>query len=412
MPGIESHRVKQVVPPEWMRAPQTMRVMDALGAGNARFVGGCVRNMLLGCEVGDVDIATVWTPEEVTARLESAWIKVVPTGIDHGTVTAVIDKAPFEITTLRKDIETDGRRAVVGFTKDWREDALRRDFTMNTLLADMDGNIYDPTGEGVKDLEARRVRFVGDPAKRIAEDYLRVLRFFRFHAAYGKGEPDKDALAACREAAGKISTLSRERITQEVFKILSVENPVEILSVIFDNRILPGFVFPEYEPGLMRHVCTFQNRFGLAFIASRIFILSGLSLKNVEAMEKILLLPKVFRKDIEAISQVLNLPPLNKDHAVRAAVYEYGRVPAAQALMIELAQDRVMNGYALKAIEIIQKWDIPDFPLTGNDLMKAGIKEGPELGAALRIAEDWWIENEFRPDRTALFNYLISKPPK
>ena len=299
MAGIVSHRVKQVAPPEWMRAPQTMRVMNALGSGNARFVGGCVRNMLLGLEVGDVDIATVWTPGEATKRLEGAGIKVVPTGIDHGTVTAVVDKIPFEITTLRKDIETDGRRAVVGFTTDWREDALRRDFTMNTLLADMDGHIYDPTGEGIKDLEVGKVRFVGDPATRIQEDYLRILRFFRFHAAYGKGEPDSDALAACRAAAGKISTLSRERITQEFFKILSVDNPVEILSVVFDNNVLPDFSFPEYEPDLMRHVCTFQNRFGLAFIASRIFILAGLSLKNVEAIEKILLLPKVFQKDIE-----------------------------------------------------------------------------------------------------------------
>ena len=352
MSGIESHRVKQVAPPEWMRAPQTVKVMDALGPGKARFVGGCVRNMLLGLEIGDVDIATLWTPDEAAARLQDAGIKVVPTGIDHGTVTAVIDKVPFEITTLRKDIETDGRRALVGFTTDWREDALRRDFTMNTLLADMDGNIYDPTDVGLKDLEARRVRFVGDPETRIKEDYLRILRFFRFHAAYGKGEPDKEALNACKAHASNISSLSRERITQEVFKILSVENPVEILSVIFDNKILPGFVFPEYEPELMRHACTFQNRFGLAFIASRIFILAGLSLKNVEAMEQILLLPKVFKKDIEAISQVLSLLPLNKDHAVRAAIYRFGRVPAAQALMIQLAQDQVMNGYAPKAIEI------------------------------------------------------------
>jgi poly(A) polymerase len=276
---------------------------------------------------------------------------------------------------------------------------------MNTLLADATGNIYDPTGEGIKDLEARRVRFVGDPATRIKEDYLRILRFFRFHASYGKGEPDKAGLSACKAAADKIPTLSRERITQEFFKILSVDKPVDILSIIFDNSVLKDFLFPEYEPDLMRHSCEFQDRFGLAFVASRIFLLAGLKVKNVEAMEKLLLIPKVFKKDIEAISKVLELPNLDKDHAVRVAIYRFGRVATAQALMIELAQDRVMNGYAPKAIELIQKWEIPNLPVDGTDLMKAGIKEGPELGQALAKIEDWWIAAEFKPGKKECLAY-------
>ncbi|MCE7887079.1 MAG: CCA tRNA nucleotidyltransferase [Alphaproteobacteria bacterium PRO2] len=382
-----------------MVSRETSKVMSALGEGKARFVGGCVRNMLLGEEVGDIDIATQWTPDQVTESLTKAGIRVVPTGIDHGTVTAIVDKKPYEITTLRKDIETDGRRAVVSFTEDWREDAQRRDFTINTLLADPAGNIYDPTGEGLKDLEARRVRFVGDPATRIAEDYLRILRFFRFHATYGKGVPDKDGLKACRAAAGKIPTLSKERITQEFFKILSVDNPVDILSTIFDNNILEEFLFTEYQPDLLKHLCEFQKRFGIAFLSPRLYVLSGLSHENIKHMERLLSIPKVFKRDIEEISEILRLPDLNKDHAVRVAVYKHGRISTAQALIIEVAQDRVINGFINRALEIIQKWDIPTFPVDGNDLMKAGIEKGPALGAALSELEDWWIGQEFKPDR-------------
>jgi poly(A) polymerase len=403
---LENYKAKQVKPQDWMVSRETSRVMNALGAGKALFVGGCVRNMLLGEDVVDVDIASQWTPQEATEKLTQAGIRVVPTGIDHGTVTAIVDKKPYEITTLRRDIETDGRRAVVSFTEDWREDAQRRDFTMNTLLADPQGNIYDPTGEGLKDLEARRVRFVGDPATRIREDYLRILRFFRFHAQYGKGAPDAEGLKACKVAADEIPTLSKERITQEFLKILSVDNPVDILSVIFDNTVLTQFLFPEYQPDLLKHLCEFQNRFGIAFVSPRLYVLSGLSHDNIKRMERLLLIPKVFKRDIEAISEILKLPDLGKDQAVKVAVYKHGRTSTAQALIIEVAQDRVMNGYINKALEIIQKWDIPTFPVDGNDLMKAGIEKGPALGAALSKLEDWWIEQEFKPDRKTCLNHL------
>lgn len=382
-----------------MVSRETKRVMHVLGKGNALFVGGCVRNMLLDLEVGDVDIATTLNPKVVTEKLELAGIKVVPTGIDHGTVTAVIEKKSYEITTLRKDIETDGRRAVVSFTTDWREDAERRDFTMNTLLADPEGNVYDPTGEGLKDLEDRKVRFVGDAKTRIEEDHLRILRFFRFHALYGKGKPDEKALKACAAAADKIKTLSKERITQEFFKILSVGNPVDILSVIFDNNILHEFLFPEYKPDTLKHLCEFQNRFGLAFVSPRLFTLAGLRQDNIEKMEKLLLIPKVFKRDIEAISEILKLPDLSTDFMVKVAVYKHGRTSTAQALMIEVARDQVMNGFVPKALQVIQKWDIPTFPVDGNDLMKAGIPKGPELGKKLSELEEWWINKEFKPSK-------------
>ena len=234
---MENLAIAKTIPAQpWMISPAARRIMRILNGGAAEplalFVGGCVRNALAGEAVTDIDIATRLTPPEVMERCAAADIRAIPTGIDHGTVTAVVDGAPFEITTLRRDVETDGRHAVVAFSQDWREDAQRRDFTMNTLLADSGGHVYDPTGQGISDLAAGRVVFVGDPAQRIAEDYLRILRFFRFHARYGKGAPDAAALAACAAAADRIATLSRERISQEFFRILAAENPAPILRLM------------------------------------------------------------------------------------------------------------------------------------------------------------------------------------
>ncbi len=398
--------VQKIDPQDWMNAPETLAVMEALGAGKALFVGGCVRNTLLLREVEDVDIASVLTPEEVTAKLKAAGIKAVPTGIEHGTVTAVSGGRGFEITTLRKDVETDGRRAVVSFTDDWAEDAQRRDFTMNTLLADGEGNIFDPTGQGLDDLKARRVVFVGDPAARIAEDTLRILRLFRFHASYGEGEIDAKALEACKAAADKISGLSKERITQEFFKIMAVDNPVDILGIMFDNKILSELSYPEYDPEMLGHFCEFQKRYGLISLPSRLLVLAGMVEKNIQAMESFLLFPKVFGKDIQALSKVLEMDDLGDEQAVKVAVYRQGRVATAQALILEIVLDRIVNGFVPKALEIVQNWDIPDFPLSGDDLLKAGIPEGPEMGQKLSEIEDWWIEQEFVPDKKSCFGRI------
>lgn len=396
----EMKPIKKIPVQDWMTLKEVSAVMEALGgAEHARFVGGCVRNTLLGKPVDDIDIATKWTPDQVMEKMQDAGIKAIPTGIDYGTITAVANKRGFEITTLRKDVETDGRRAVVAYSTDWLEDAKRRDFTMNTLLADEQGNLYDPLGCGLKDLEARKMVFVGEPAARIAEDYLRILRYFRFHAFYGAGEMDKAALKACRAAADQIATLSKERITQEFLKLLSCDQPQHVLRIMFDNGILKELQFKEYSSDLLGYVCDFQNRYGLGFIASRLLTLCGFEEKNVQAVSKFLLLPKVFLKDIEKMIQVLNLPDLGNDHALQVAIYKYGRVPTAQCLMIELATDRVMNGYAPNALKIIQNWDISDFPLSGDDLIKAGIAPGPELGKKLSTIEQWWINQNFKPDR-------------
>jgi poly(A) polymerase len=391
--------VENITNQEWLNTPSVRLVMDTLNnakAPQALFVGGCVRNALLGEAVEDIDIATRHAPEHVSAVLEKAGFKVIPTGIEHGTVTAVMDKQAFEITTLRKDVETDGRHATVAFTDDWVEDAQRRDFTMNTLLADIGGAVYDPLGQGVADLKARRVVFVGEAEQRITEDHLRILRFFRFHAIYGRGDADTVALKACEAAADQVTNLSKERITQEVFKIMSGETPQRTLALMFEHKVLTSFDFEGYEPAVLAHLCTFQNRYGLAFIAARLLALCGFEKRNIEALEKFLLLPKVFKKDMQAITGILTLPDMSDDHAVKTAIYKYGRLAAAQSLMIELAQDRVMNGYAPKALDLIQNWDIPNFPISGNDLIKKGHKPGPELGARLEALEEEWIKGGFK----------------
>jgi poly(A) polymerase len=395
---------RTIEPREWMRDPESLAIMAALEQGPKNeppaglFVGGCVRNTLLGKEVDDIDIATVLRPDEVLNCLEKAGIRGVPTGIDHGTVTAVMQRRNFEITTLRQDVETDGRRAVVAYSESWLEDARRRDFTMNTLLADPSGTIFDPLGEGIRDLEAGEVRFVGDAAQRIREDYLRILRFFRFHGLYGRGETDQDALKACRAAADRISTLSRERISQEFFKILMVDKPMDILGMMFENGILTALRFDEFSPDLLKGLSFFQDRYGLRALSSRLLAVAGLAPENIEVMKQILLIPKVFLKDMSAIAGTLLLPALEDEQNVKVAVYVFGRTCTAQALMIELAQDRVKNAYGSEALNIIQGWNVPEFPLNGEDVMKAkGIQAGPELGRLLAMAEARWIENGFMP---------------
>src|SRR3954464_10563911 len=230
----------------WRSRPGMKRLLGALGAeaGETRYVGGCVRDTLLGLEVNDVDLATRLTPENVIARLGKAGIKAVPTGLAHGTITAVIGGAPVEVTTLRRDVATDGRRATIAYTGDWREDAARRDFTINALLADpRTGEIFDFFG-GQEDLQVGLVRFIGEPLNRIAEDHLRILRFFRFHARFGAGQPDPAALDACAARADDLMALSRERIADELTKLLALPDPAGAVRLMIERDILKP-VLPE-----------------------------------------------------------------------------------------------------------------------------------------------------------------------
>ncbi|MBF0394593.1 MAG: CCA tRNA nucleotidyltransferase, partial [Alphaproteobacteria bacterium] len=253
--------VGQLSPQEWMDAPETRAVIAALRAEGAevRFVGGCVRDAVLKRPIRDVDIATHDPPERVMLLLEQAGIRAVPTGIEHGTVTAVVGHAHFEVTTLREDVETFGRHARVEFTDDWAADAARRDFTINALFADPEGRIYDPFN-GLQDLGAGRVRFVGDPTKRIEEDVLRLLRFFRFFAWYGRPPPDPYSLAACRHMAPLLPRLSGERVCGEILKLLLAPDPASVMVLMHGERVLPHVLPDAVDFGRLRVLCWLETR--------------------------------------------------------------------------------------------------------------------------------------------------------
>ena len=263
-------------------------------------------------------------------------------------------------------------------------------------MSDLQGNVYDPLGEGYNDLKKGLVKFVGDPVERIKEDHLRILRYYRFYALYSSSVPDKDAIDACKKESEKIYRLSRERISQEFYKILSSDKAMRVLKLMFEHGVLKKLCFPETNLKFLGQVCDFQARYGLSQVASRLYVLSGLQKENINFMEESIIVPKVFLKDIDAIEGVLNLDDLKNEHAVKVAVYKYGRVSAAQALMIELAQDRVMNGFAKNALDVIQKWEVPNFPVSGDDLIKKGYTAGPDLGKELARLENEWIEGGFK----------------
>lgn len=390
---------------QWMTDPGTVSVMAALNEGAAEpqalFVGGCVRNELLGLPVGDVDIATRLTPQDVTERLEKAGIRVIPTGIDHGTVTAVTPNRSLEITTLRRDVETDGRHAVVAFTVKWREDAARRDFTINTLLADPQGNVYDPTGRGLADLEARRVVFVGEPSLRIEEDYLRILRFFRFFALYGGDRPDAGALVACRQAAAKIATLSRERITQEFLKILAADNAASILEIMFSNGILAELPGREYDAAILARLIELQLAYGEPEVVTRLAALAP----EPRMLDKYLVLSNTQRKALEQIPAIAATLDEITPSAIRKLIYRYGSLMAGQALLLNAATRN-----AAVEFDLIKSWLPPEFPLSGDDVMAAGVPKGPRVGEILRQVEEWWLEQDMTPDRDACLKQIEELP--
>ncbi|WP_416897287.1 MAG: CCA tRNA nucleotidyltransferase [Minwuia sp.] len=382
-----------MTPPPWQEDAGLHRIVGAIrkAGGEARLVGGCVRDWLMARRAGDLDIATTLTPDEVTAALKAARIKSVPTGIDHGTVTAVSGGRGYEVTTLRRDVETDGRHAVVSFTTDWAEDASRRDFTMNTLYADPEGTVHDPLGSGRADLEARLLRFVGDPGERIQEDYLRILRFFRFQAEIDLRHLPGESEACARMSSG-LAQLSAERIWQEMRRLLAGPNREAIIRLMANLGVLEALL-PEAD--------------------------GDAPLGGLPDGDDVLALAALLPRDAgEVVADRWKLSNADRDRLVTALAPLPGGVSAAPAELRRLAYkegpvavaDRLTLAGAPEEIAAeIRNWSPPVFPLRGQDALDRGVAPGRQVGEMTRAVETWWLERDFAPDRDACLAELETR---
>jgi poly(A) polymerase len=380
-----------------------LAVLDRDGE-QARVVGGAVRNALLGIPVDEIDVATTAVPEEVVRRVGTAGWKAVPTGVEHGTVTVVINSRPFEVTTLRQDVETFGRKARVKFGRDWRADAERRDFTINALSAAADGEVFDYVG-GLADIAARRVRFIGDPAERIAEDYLRILRFFRFHAHFAAGAPDAAGLHACIVGRAGLDTLSRERLRMELMKLIVAPRAASTLAVMSESGLL-GLVL-----GGVPYLASFgkmaEIEMALALDADPLQRLAALGVmvsEDAERLSQRLRLSNAETERLVALEGWWRVAPSAGEPAARALLYRLG--PQSFTDRVLLAWSRADSGAADTAWRALatlpQRWTAPVFPLKSADFIRRGVAKGPALGAAMRAAVQAWIAADFPADRTAI----------
>ena len=408
--------VGQLPPQDWMQAAETRSVTAALSADGAevRFVGGCVRDAVLKRPIRDVDIATHDPPERVMALLQRAGITVVPTGIAHGTVTAVVGKAHYEITTLREDVETFGRHARVAYTDDWTADAARRDFTMNAMFADLEGRIYDPF-HGLADLAHGRVRFVGDPVRRLDEDVLRLLRFFRFHAHYGRPPMDPTALAACRRAAPRLETLSGERVAGEIVRLLQAEHPAAVLLAMRIEGIL-SHVLPEATAfGRLKVLCWLETRAMVRpSVAPDPLRRLGAMLEADEAgIRRATGRLKLSNAQAERVLAIAR-PPL----AIEAAMAPPAARRALRRLGPDVFRDLVLCAWAeersraarpvparsaqwMALLDAADSWQPVALPVRGQDCLDLGLARGQAIGPLLAAVESWWEDQDYRPGRDA-----------
>lgn len=410
---------RRLSPQDWMRAPATARVIAALEVAGAgpRFVGGCVRDALDGRPVRDIDIATPLPPEEVIRRLEAAGIKTVPTGLAHGTVTAVADHRPFEITTLRVDVETDGRHAHVAFTDDWVADAARRDLTINALSCAPDGTLYDPFG-GAPDLRAGRIRFVGDARARIREDYLRLLRYFRFHAHYGREAPDPETLAIVEEEAAGLKRLSGERVREELLKLLAAPDPIAVVGIMIARgvlqEVLPLAGGTPDALTVLRAVLRAEAPGAAPDPLVRLAALLEPDGTEAESAAERLRLSNRDRRALVAMVETAthvnpHLPPRDRWRALRKlGVTLYREVLRLDWARRHAAADAVPSAAYRRALEEAEALASKRFPLRGADALKLGVPEGPRLGALIDEVETWWAEDGFRASRRACLAHLKS----
>ncbi len=384
--------------PAWISYPETVQLFSIIegAGGSCRFVGGCVRDALLGQTSDDLDICTDMLPEKVLETLTNAGVKVIPTGLKHGTVTAIIGERKFEITTLRTDVESYGRHADVAFTTNWRDDAARRDFTINAMSVDGSGTIHD-FFSGKEDLASGIVQFIGNADERIEEDRLRVLRFFRFYSLYGKGPPDKNALEACEKAAQKLGLLSAERVSKELFLLLGHSNPLKSLSLMNETGILSALLGKDISLVQLEAMLSLPvlsepiNRLGA--------ILDGKQDKVAQVSNELRLSVKQ-KKRLMSMCEGSIAVDLST-HLQKRKIYDAGK---------QVFKDQVMLSWARssKAVEfhnfmdLADTWDSPDFPISGQDLLNRGMGAGPDVGTELKRLELIWIESDFEMTRDDL----------
>ncbi len=392
-----------------LKEPHVVAILAALdGESRAtRIVGGAVRDALIGRPVGDADLATVFVPAEVVARCEAAGMRTVPTGIEHGTVTVIVDGKPFEVTTLRRDIETDGRHAVVRFTSDWKEDASRRDFTMNALYCDVAGEVLDPLG-GVADLNAGRVCFVGRAEDRIREDYLRILRFFRFFAWYGRGRPDPEALKACAKLKSGLATLSAERVWAELKRLLKAPDPARALLWMRTTEILQK-VLPESWgiDAIHRVVETERGEGWNPDPLLRLEAIMPPHRARIDALAERLRLSRAEAARLHAWADAPEPDLAASDARFAQVLYRVGSQGVEDRIRHALARALAdKNEEAAPALRrqaaFAATWKPPVFPVSGKDLVGAGVEPGPAVGKRLRELEERWVESGFSLSREAL----------
>jgi poly(A) polymerase len=403
----------------WLRRPETERVFAALSAPGVetRAVGGAVRNALLGKPVKDVDLATTALPEQVMALARKAGLKAVPTGVEHGTVTVIADGLPYEVTTLRHDVETFGRHATVAFTENWEEDARRRDFTLNALYAGSDGALFDPLG-GYADLVAGRVRFIGDAEERIKEDYLRILRFFRLHAYYGKGPLDPEGLHAAVRLRAGLDQLSAERVSAELRRLLMAPRAVEGVEALFDYGLLPGVLGTAPRLERFKRLVAIETALGRSAEATvRLAALAIFVVEDAEHLAARLRLSKVEQAVLTLGAADHAETGLPDEAAAKRALYQLGPSDFVAAMLIAWADSGASTEDEAwrQVLSLPERWQAPSFPLRGADLVALGDLQGPEIGIFLRRLEADWVAGGFalsREDLLARADALIRKSPR
>ena len=392
----------------WLRSGPAARVLTLLNGGGeeARVIGGAVRNALLEIPLGDIDIATTALPDEVVRRARAAGIKCVPTGIDHGTVTLVVESHPFEVTTLREDTETFGRKAKVAFGRDWVRDAERRDFTINGLSVDADGVVHDHVG-GLADIAARRVRFIGDAGQRIAEDYLRILRFFRIHAAYGAGEPDRAGYLACIAGRAGLSSLSAERVRMEMLKLVVTERAAVSVQAMADAGLLQSIFGGVVYTGPFAEMIAVER--ALELPPSAVRRLAALTVAVTEDAKRVSARLRLSNAETKALDSMGHRwwRFAGKDEArARRLLYRLGEDPYRDRLMLAWARAGGSAGTGATQwrdlATLPRRWSAPKFPLRAADFISRGIAEGPALGHVLTLAEDAWMAADFPLEASAL----------